>query len=161
VKIDNKLPWREKHWKALAHNYQKSPFFGKYSGFLQDAYAKDWEYLADLDEALIRHLAEQLGIKTKIIRSSDLHIDGGRIEKIIGTCKAVGADALYDGEASENFIDKQQFRNEGVEVEFQHYDHPEYRQVYQPFISYMSVVDLLFNCGKNSLGILSNEVAAK
>jgi len=39
----------------------------------------------------------------------------------------------------------------GVDVVFQHYEHPSYRQLFPPFQAHASVLDLLFNEGENSL----------
>ena len=42
----------------------------------------------------------------------------------------------------------------GIAVFFQNYVHPEYRQLFPPFLPYASVLDLLFNEGPKSLEIL-------
>ena len=42
----------------------------------------------------------------------------------------------------------------GIRVEFQEYDHPRYSQLFGEFEPYMSVVDLIFNHGAESLEIL-------
>ena len=41
--------------------------------------------------------------------------------------------------------------NEGFTSE---YDHPTYTQLYGDFIPYISVIDLLFNCGDKSLDVI-------
>ena len=40
---------------------------------------------------------------------------------------------------------------------FQKYTHPKYNQNFKNFLSNMSVIDLIFNCGKNSLEIINKE----
>ncbi|MBI4846218.1 MAG: WbqC family protein [Candidatus Omnitrophica bacterium] len=47
--------------------------------------------------------------------------------------------------------------DEGIPIEFHDYKHPEYMQVYKPFIPYVSALDLWFNCGKDSLRIINGE----
>jgi len=42
---------------------------------------------------------------------------------------------------------------------FQAYDHPTYPQAHGEFVPYMSVVDLLFNCGEDALSIIKGGVA--
>jgi len=47
-----------------------------------------------------------------------------------------------------------EFEEAGISVEFQEYAHPEYAQVYAPFIAGMSAIDLLFNCGRDGIELL-------
>ncbi|MCP4267745.1 MAG: WbqC family protein, partial [Candidatus Brocadiaceae bacterium] len=46
----------------------------------------------------------------------------------------------------------------GIEIIFQDFKHPEYNQLFGNFEPYMSAIDLLFNCGDNSLKILRGQV---
>ena len=46
-------------------------------------------------------------------------------------------------------------REAGVTLEYQDYRHPAYPQLHPPFVPYLSAVDLLFNCGPQSLEILA------
>ena len=43
---------------------------------------------------------------------------------------------------------------EGIKLEYQHFEHPIYKQLWGDFIPYMSVIDLLFNEGDKSLDII-------
>jgi WbqC-like protein family len=59
-----------------------------------------------------------------------------------------------------NYMDTALFQANGVAVEFQDYAHPQYRQLWskeQGFISHLSIVDLLFNHGPQSLAILTGQ----
>ena len=44
--------------------------------------------------------------------------------------------------------------SKGVEILFQHYVHPEYRQMFGAFVPYACFLDLLFNEGPRSAEIL-------
>ena len=44
--------------------------------------------------------------------------------------------------------------DKGVGFVFQHYEHPEYCQLFPPFLPYASILDLIFNEGERSLEIL-------
>lgn len=46
------------------------------------------------------------------------------------------------------------FKEYGIELYYQNYAHPQYRQLYGGLIPYMSILDLLFNQGERSLQIL-------
>jgi hypothetical protein len=47
------------------------------------------------------------------------------------------------------------FENADIEVRFHDYQHPMYTQLFEKFVPYMSIVDLLFNEGPKSLDILT------
>ena len=44
----------------------------------------------------------------------------------------------------------------GIEVAWQEYCHPVYPQQFDPFVPYLSAIDLLFNCGDDSARILTS-----
>jgi hypothetical protein len=155
TKIDNTVNWRKKHLASMKQNYAKAPFFKGYIHIFEHAYSKEWEYLVDLDIYFIAKLAECLGMGNKnIIRSSTLDLKGDRIGRLINLCKLFGADTFYEGASGKNYIDENEFLSHGIKVEFQNYQHPIYNQLYGDFIPYLSVVDLLFNHGTESLKIL-------
>jgi len=157
VKIDNSLNWRKKHLFSIKNNYSKAPFYENYIKIFEDAYAIDWVGLVDLDMYFIHKLLECIGMRDKkIIMSSSLAVKSSGVGKLIEICKIFKADIFYEGAAGRDYIDENIFLNEGIKIEYQDYKHPEYSQLYGKFIPYLSVIDLLFNHGENSLSILAN-----
>lgn len=158
VRIDNKQNWRKKHLMSMQQSYSKAPFYRKYIGMFEEAYSKGWQYLVDIDMHFILELTNCLGMgDKKIVRSSTLNIDGDRIERLINICKKFNADTFYEGAAGRDYIDAAYFAQCGIKVEFQDYKHPVYKQIYNDFVPYLSVIDLLFNYGDESLVILLNK----
>lgn len=157
VMIDNTVNWRKKHLLSIKQSYSKAAFFKKYESLLEDAYSRNWDCLVEIDMYFILTLAEGLGIDTtKLVRSSSLNIAGDRIGKLIKICRHFDADIFYEGASGRNYIDPEIFLNHGINVEFQNYSHPTYNQLYGDFVPYLSILDLLFNCGDNSLSILTS-----
>jgi hypothetical protein len=156
VKINNTVNWRKKHLSSIKQNYSKAPFFKEFFSLFEEAYSKEWEYLIDIDMYFVVRLVEcfEMGDK-RIIRSSTLNIEGDRIERLIKIYKLFNADIFYEGAAGKNYIDEKSFIEQGIRVEYQDYKHPTYHQLYGDFIPYLSVVDLLFNHGKESLSIIT------
>jgi hypothetical protein len=162
VRINNEVNWQKKHLSSIKQNYGRAPFFKDYEGLFEEAYSKHWEFLADLDLYLILKLAECLGIDGKrIFRSSRLPVKGERIERLVCLCKHFESDVFYEGKAGKTYIDERAFLTEGIRVEFQDYKHPVYNQLYGEFISHLSVIDLLFNHGRESLSILTNQMKGR
>lgn len=155
IRIDNTADWRKKHLASIKQNYAKAPFFTDYIHIFEDAYSKGWEFLVDLDIYFIGKLAECLRMGSKnIIRSSCLDLKGDRIGRLINLCKLFGANTFYEGASGKKYIDENEFLSHGIKVEFQNYQHPVYSQLYGDFIPYLSIVDLLFNHGTESLSII-------
>jgi len=143
---------------AIVQNYSRSPYLKNYLGIFEDVYSRPWEYLVDIDMHLIQTLADCLGLgQKKIVRSSTLDVQGDRIERLIRICEIFGADTFYEGASGRNYINEQDFLERGVRVEYQSYQHPVYGQLYGDFIPNLSVIDLLFNHGKESLAIITGQ----
>ncbi len=157
VEIDLKQNWCKKHWGSLSNHYRKAPYFKEHEIFFREVYNRPWKKLNDLNYEIFFYLIRALGIETKIIRSSDLSFRGEATERLIGICKDLGATVYLTGAyAAEVYLDTQPFEQEGLELLFQHFECPEYPQLYPGggFIPELSIVDLLFNCGPKSLEIL-------
>lgn len=159
VLIDNSQNWKNKHLLSIKYNYAKAEFYNDYIGIFEEAFAKEWQNLIDLDMYFINKIAESLGVDTKkIVKSSTLNIQGERIERLINICKFFKVDTFYEGAAGKNYIKMSDFEKQGIKVEFQDYKHPIYKQLYGDFVPHLSVIDLLFNEGQRSLAILLNQV---
>jgi hypothetical protein len=160
ILIDNSINWRKNHLKSIQQNYSRAPFFKDYFGIFDEVYAQKWEYLIDLDMAFVMELKIALGVETKISISSDLGIEGDTVQRLVNMCLALGADEFLEGSAGRDYLTgegEQLFRENGIQLTYQDYQHPVYRQLYGEFVPYLSVVDLLMNCGPESLNILTNK----
>lgn len=154
VLINNEDNWRKKHIQSITLNYRKAKYFSGYIDELSYIYSINQSSLLDLNVALIKFLMEKMGIGTKTILSSELQVEGERNEKIVGICKKVKAEVLYDAKGAQDILDLSYFERNNVKLVFQDYQHPVYRQQ-GPFIPHMSALDLLFNEGRDSLNIIN------
>ena len=157
TRIDNSVPWRRKHLETLRQHYGKAPFFEKYFPRCQQIYEKDWEFLFDLCLETIQFLKEEIGIETPLLRSSELKTSGTKAERLISICRGLGATHYLSGESASDYISEEDFSGQGIGLEYQNYEHPVYPQRYPGFVPHLSAIDLLFNCGEQSLGILKQD----
>jgi len=155
VKINSSVPWYKKHIKAIKQNYSRSPFLDCYADSLFEILGRSWKFLIDLDLELIVWLSRELGIRTPIMLSSDLGIPGANVQRLVDIIHALGGTHFYEGSAGRNYIETEFFANAGISITFQDYQHPNYQQLYKDFVPNLSVIDLLFNCGSESLKILT------
>ncbi len=155
VKINTTVKWRQKHLQALITNYRRAPFFSRYIGLCEQVYAEDWQSVSELNICFIECLKDALGLAFKrAIKSSQLELSEDPTDRLIDICKAVGAETYLSGQDGVNYMDLERFKANAIQVVIQDYQHPVYPQMFKGFESHMSVVDLLFNCGPESLNIL-------
>ena len=149
--------WQQKHWRTIQLSYKKAPFFDRYEEKLGEIYQHPWQNLAELNISLIKVINNLLGINTGLIRSSEMNIENTGAEKILSILRRLGADQYISGEGkgSERYIAEDDFRENSIELIYQQFEHPVYNQLWGDFISNLSVIDLLFNEGEKSLGILA------
>jgi len=156
IKIVNDDEWNQKHLKAIQINYQKAPFFETYWYEIKKILDKKWDRLIDLNYEFIEYFLSKLEIKKKIVKSSDLKIDASGSEKLLKICKELKADTYLSGELGKNYLDEDIFNEDKIKITYEKYEHPKYFQVYNPFLSNMSIIDLLFNEGEKSSKIIKN-----
>jgi WbqC-like protein family len=155
IAIDNKQPWRKKHLAALRQNYARAPYFAQTIGMFETLYEQAWHRLFDLNLACFDAINQRLGLEREIRFASELGVEGQGAERLVGICHKLGADRFYEGAAGRDYIDDALFTDAGIAIEYQDYPHPVYPQLHGEFIPFLSVVDLLFNCGPKSLEILA------
>jgi hypothetical protein len=139
-----------KHIKTLENNYRRAPFFAGLIDSLRSCYADAITSgrLAELNIQIIQWVARQLGITTRLTRSSLLDVDGSGSIRLVRICQALKAsEYLSTAGASYLFEDESLFRNAAVNVRFHHYEHPGYAQLFPPFQPFAAILDVLFNIG--------------
>lgn len=161
VLINNKVDWRRTHLKTIKQNYSRAPFLNTYFGMFEEIYSKEWKYLIDIDMTFIFTLMEELGLTTKIKFSSSLGIMGKSTQRVIDICLYLKASEYLSGDAAKDYLDESLFFQNDIKLEYHHYQHPVYNQLYGEFIPYLSVIDLLFNHGNESLDILTHNKSVK
>lgn len=156
IEINNALPWQRKHWRTLEAAYRRAPHFSAYAAYFEEVYAREWRTLAELDEAMLAWFLETLGIAVRVLRASEFDFKGTKSDLVLDMCVQLGADAFVFGSLGRDYARVDDFAERGIEVVFQDYRHPVYPQLHGEFVPFLSVVDLLFNCGPDSLAILTS-----
>ena len=159
VEIDRAQPWPRKQIGSIRQFYGRAPHLARYLPELEEMLHRPWNLLVDLDLALIGLLARWLGLERPLLRSSALGIGGGQSERLLQHCRHFGATRYLSGSAARDYLDVALFARHGVEVVWQDYAHPVYPQLHGDFVSHLSTLDLLLNCGEQSRSILASGVA--
>ncbi|MBE7639154.1 hypothetical protein GUB10_02315 [Salegentibacter sp. BLCTC] len=130
VRIENDFDWQKQHWRALKASYQTSPFFEFYEDEIYPLYHKKFNYLLDFNYACLEFATEALQLDFDINKTSEYIFNP------------------KDKEDLRNLI------NAKVKPKF---EHEHYTQVFQEkhgFLPNLSILDLIFNEGPNSLNFL-------
>lgn len=162
VTIDNEKNWSIRHKKSILYNYARAPYFDEIKDFVEYIFEKKFQYLVDLNTEIIKFIMNELEIKSKIVFSSELEISKKGSDRVLDICKAVGADHYITGTFwAESNLRVEEFKKSNIDVEFQKFQHPIYKQIHGEFIPEMSIIDLLFNKGrKEAKKILQNSISS-
>ncbi len=157
VGINDEVDWKSKHLNALATNYSKAPFYKHYWEQFKEFYERDWRRLADINIGSVELLKSLMGLSVKTVLASDLKTKGDSTQRLVEICKEMGADTYISGPDGVKYMDTTLFAKNDIKVVFHDFHHPVYAQLYGDFISHLSIVDLLFNYGPNSLETIRKE----
>jgi hypothetical protein len=152
IEISWNTPWNQEHLKTLTHSYQKAPFFKSVLPILEKIYGQNNRMLADLTINSTVIIARYLGIsKTQFMRSSELSVSGTKTDRLIAVLKAVGADHYISGPSAAEYIEEDKLLGNQISLEFMEYNYPVYPQLYPPYDPFVSILDLMFMEGPESL----------
>ena len=160
TEIDDRQPWARKHLGTIRQFYAKAPYLKRFLPELEETLVGGrWQRLIDLDVAVIEMMCRWLGIERRMLRSSELGVRGERSERLLNICLSQGASRYLSGSAARAYLDTELFARHGVEVLWQDYQHPVYRQQHGDFIPFLSALDLLLNCGEDeSAAIIAGKI---
>lgn len=128
VKLETDFPWQKQHWKSLKSAYQTSPFFEFYEDELAPLFHQKYEFLMDFNYECFQIICECLQLNINFRKTKEYFRE------------------------PEKIIDKRNLINAKTDIII-----PEYRQVFmekEGFIPDLSMLDLMFNEGPNSLNYL-------
>lgn len=131
IEIFNEDRWQTNHWRAIFSAYQNSPYFLYYKDDLEIFFTKKANNLLTWNLEITETLCKLIGIKTKF-------------------------------EFSEEFVKTGSFENDyrfdiSPKIPALHQHFPNYIQVFSDrhgFIENLSIIDLLFNLGPDTLNYL-------
>jgi len=146
------------HRKTIESNYAKAPWFKDFEPLLWSR-LEGQQLLGDLNIGIIEQCRNLLGINTSVLRSSLMQGGGAKADLLASLCKEVGATEYISVPGSKNYLDESSaFEDIGVPVRYFNYRHPEYPQLFGNFLSHMSVIDMLFNCGEQSSDLIRSGI---
>lgn len=144
--------WAATHLKALAQNYRRAAHFDEISSWLEPLYIDEaFTHISQLNRRFIEAICDYLAIETVITNSWDYHPREGRTERLADLCRQAGGTEYISGPAAKDYIDEEVFDRMGIELTwFDYSSYPEYQQLWGSFEHGVTILDLLFNCGRDA-----------
>lgn len=144
--------WAAAHWKALSINYRRTPHFDEIARWLEPLYlAETYTHVSQLNRRLLEAVCGYLGITTVIKNSWDYALLDGKTERLADLCVQGGATEYISGPSAKNYVQEQVFSDLGIKLTwFDYAGYPEYPQPWGDFTHGVTILDLLFNCGKEA-----------
>ena len=145
--------WRKKHWRTLLHSYQATPGFAAVSERIEYLYlGHDDRYLSTINRRFIDAMVEMLELGTRISWSSDYSYSGETpTASLVSLLEAAGASTYLSGPSAKSYLDEGILADHGVELFYVDYSgYPEYPQRSDQFDGNLSILDLIFNVGREA-----------
>lgn len=144
--------WADSHWKAISINYRRTPHFDEIAAWLQPLYlVETYTHISQLNRHLIEAICNYLGITTVIKNSWDYALLDGKTERLADLCVQGAATEYISGPSAKTYVQEQVFSDLGIKLTwFDYAGYPEYPQSWGDFTHGVTILDLLFNCGKES-----------
>lgn len=144
--------WAAVHWKSLSSNYGRAPYFDEVADWLNPLYLdKTYTHISQLNRQLIESVCSYLGINTTIRSSGDFTLAEGKTERLVDLCKQVDGTEYISGPAAKDYIEEELFCKQDIKLTwFDYSGYHEYPQLWGDFVHGVTILDLLFNCGKDA-----------
>jgi len=151
--LDYKINWR-KNLGSIRQAYAKAPFFKEVFPLLEEFMEEEHTHLAQFNKSFIQKITKRLGGEHVIFVNSSHNADlmkseSSQTDYIVETCLAFGIKKYLTGTGgSAGFLEKEKFAENGIELLFQKFTHPQYKQRgTEEFVPGLSVIDCLMNNG--------------
>ena len=144
--------WSTLHWKTITQNYRHALYFCDIASWLEPIFLHSkFTYISELNRCLIDSICRYLNIKTKISNSHEYNLIEGKTDRLVDLCVQAGATEYISGPSAHAYINEEVFFRKKINITwFDYKGYKEYPQLWGEFIHNVSIIDLLFNCGKES-----------
>ncbi len=149
TRIDESRDWRQSHLAMLTDAYGRCPHFDDMMAIVCSVYGDAAADIGSLSEASVMAVCRYFGLERDrtFLRSGALGIEGASSRRVLDIVLALGGRRYVTGHGARNYLDHGLFEEAGVRVEYMDYQRLPYPQQHGQFTPYVSVLDLIANCG--------------
>jgi hypothetical protein len=139
----------------IYHAYKNATFFKNYYQDIIEIFNKKHDFLLDLNIELIKFFTKILDIRIEFDFSSKYEINLKKEKLIFELCKLNRCRQYLTTIGSKNYLEGfDEIPDTNIKISYYEYRDVCYSQLGGEFLPKMSIIDLLFNEGKNSINII-------
>jgi hypothetical protein len=157
VVLADDINWRTKHLKSIYYSYNSCRYYDEIYPQIEQLILFNDSFLADFNERIIRWVCNYLDINCQILRASDMDLKAfGATERLIEIVQYLDGDAYLSGMGARTYQNDNLFIENNIKLIYSKFVCKPYLQRYQPFMPLLSVLDVLFNMGKESRELIES-----
>lgn len=156
TEIDDREDWRKRHLALFKEAYGNAPFFKQALALLEDLNSVNDKTISELNIRLIKSVCASLEITTPLKQSSEWNLEGTKTDRLLDLLRQVKAKTYLSGGSADEYLEKDKFREAGIQLEYKTYDYEPYPQLWGAFEGSVSILDLIANCGPEARSFISS-----
>ena len=140
--------WRIDMLNIINASYSTCQFYDEILVDIEKLLMFDCEYFYEFSINIIYFFIENLNIHTKCFIDKNFNKDFGEANiRLVNLCMEINAEKYLSGLGAKSYINEDIFIENKIDVIYQNYNPQSYKQSSNEFISGLSIIDVLFNCG--------------
>ena len=147
ILIDDSQPWRDKFLRTLAMNYARAANFKPAMALIEPLIHHAEPRLAAFNIHAITTIARHLGLGARLVRQSELAVQGAATALLIEITKAAGCRAYLAGGGAGGYQEDTLFADAGIDLVYQNFKPEPYGPI-DRFVPGLSVIDYLMHDGR-------------
>lgn len=151
IQVADDHPWREKHLKTLELAFAGAPHAREALALVEAVLERRDLGFCDMLILGVTTLASYFDLLEgkRLHRSSEIDTEGRKSDLILDLVGKLGGERYVTGWGALNYLRHEVFDGAGIEVCYMDYARREYPQKFSPFTPYVTLLDLVANCGRD------------
>jgi len=159
IVISNHIDWKNKHLIHLERCYEKTIFFEEMMTLVKSVYDIQSDSLSEITIASMKAICNYFDLtqmKTFCL-SSEYNFQGQSSERVLNSVLHFNGSRYITGHGAQHYLDHELFNEKGIKIEYMNYKKVSYPQLFGAFTPYVTILDLIANCGKKGSGYICSD----
>jgi len=149
VLVKSVSDWKPRHLALLSESLDQAPFVADAEALLQALPEFDTCNVGYLSSVSMLEVCRYFGLdrETRFVNINELDVGGAGSERVLQIVKSLGGSRYITGEGGRHYLDHEAFETAGIAVDYMNYQRSPYPQFFGPFTPFVSILDLVAQCG--------------